>query len=128
MILDASALVAIFLGEPDAERLLQAIGDAPIIAVGAPTLVEAAIVLSSRLGRDARPQLGEFLREAEVEIVPFTADHYEVALDAFRRFGQGRHPAALNFGDCFAYACARHERVPLLYKGDDFSQTDIETA
>jgi ribonuclease VapC len=127
VVLDASALVAILLAEPDAERLLRAIGDAPLIAVGAPTLVEAAMVLSSRLVRDARPLLAEFLREAEAEIIPFTADHYEVALDAFRRFGKGRHPAALNFGDCLSYAVARVAGLPLLFTGDDFARTDLAT-
>ena len=70
----------------------------------------------------------EFLAEFKIEIVAVQPDMTPLALDAFRRYGRGRHPAALNFGDCFAYACAKHHSVPLLYKGDDFAQTDIQSA
>jgi ribonuclease VapC len=83
------------------------------------------MVLGSRLGRDARPLVNEFLREAEVEVVPFGRDHYEIAVDAFRRYGKGRHAAGLNFGDCLTYALARLSGLPLLFTGDDFSQTDL---
>jgi ribonuclease VapC len=96
--------------------------------VGAPTLVEAAIVLSSRLGKDARPMLNEFLREAEIEVIPFTGDHFRAALDSFLRYGKGRHPAGLNFGACLAYAAATLAGLPLLYAGSDFSATDITPA
>ena len=85
------------------------------------------MVLSSRLGRDPRQQLAGFLREMEVEVIPFTAEHYEVAMDAFERFGKGRHPAALNFGDCLTYAVARLSGLPLLYTGNDFARTDLAT-
>lgn len=83
------------------------------------------MVLSCRLQRDARPLIEGFLREAEVEVIPFTREHYEVALDAFRRYGKGRHPAALNFGDCLTYAVASLSGLPLLYTGDGFSKTDL---
>ena len=125
MILDSSAIVAILLREPDCERLLAKIDGSQLVAIGAPTLFEAAMVLSARLRRDARPRLIEFLRRAEVEIIPFTRAHYEVASDAFFRYGKGRHPAALNFGDCLAYAVARLSGLPLLNVGDDFSKTDL---
>ncbi len=125
MILDSSAILAILLAEPDSDRLLRAVTEAKVVAVGAPTLVETAIVLGSRLGRDARPLLNDFLREAEIEIIPFTADHYDLAVDAFQQYGKGRHPAALNFGDCLAYAVARVSGLPLLFTGDDFSRTDL---
>src|SRR5690242_14661791 len=106
MVLDSSALVAIILAEPGFERLLARMGEAAALGVGAPTVAEAAIVLSARLRRDARPLLNELLREAEVEIIPFGAHHYSAAVTAFQRFGKGRHRAALNFGDCMAYAVA----------------------
>lgn len=83
------------------------------------------MVLSSRLGKDPRPVLNDFLREMNVEVVPFTAEHYEVAVDAFERFGKGRHPAALNFGDCLTYAVARLSGLPLLYIGRDFALTEL---
>lgn len=83
------------------------------------------MVLSSRLGEDSRRLLDDFLQEMDVEVIPFTAQHYEVAVDAFERFGKGRHPAALNFGDCLTYAVARLSGLPLLYTGEDFARTDL---
>lgn len=80
--------------------ILKRMGGAELLAAGAPTVVETAIVLSARWGRDARPELDAFLREADVEVIPFTADHYRAGVDAFLRYSKGRHPAALNFGDC----------------------------
>jgi len=125
MILDASAILAMILAEPGSQDLIRRVGESPVVAVGAPTLVETAMVLSSRLQRDPRPLLNEFLREAEVEVIPFTRDHYDVALDAFARFGRGRHAAGLNFGDCLTYAVARISGMPLLFTGRDFSKTDL---
>jgi len=128
MILDSSALVAVILAEPGYDRLLTRMGDASALGVGAPTVAEAAIVLSARLRRDARPLLNELLREAEVEIVPFGPEHYSAAVTAFQKFGKGRHRAALNFGDCLAYAVAELSGLPLLFTGSDFSKTDIQSA
>lgn len=125
MILDSSAIVAVMLAEPGYQAILERMGDAELLAAGAPTVVETAIVLSARMGRDARPELDAFLREADVEVIPFTADHYRAAVDAFLRFGKGRHPAALNFGDCLAYAVATLAGMPLLFVGGDFSRTDL---
>ena len=107
------------------EQIFERMSAAPILAVGAATLVETAIVLSSKQVREPRQQLHRFLREMEVEVIPFTAEHYEVAVDAFERYGKGRHPAALNFGDCLTYAVARLSGLPLLYTGNDFARTDL---
>ena len=125
MILDASAILAILLREPGCEDLLRLIAESRVVAAGAPTLVETALVLSSQMRKNARVLLNEFLREAEVEIISFTRDHYEVAVDAFERYGKRRHSAALNFGDCMTYAAARVSGMPLLFTGKDFSKTDI---
>lgn len=128
MILDSSAVVALALQEPGHERLLAAVSAAPLLGIGAPTLVETTIVLSARLGRDARGLVGRFALEADLTVVPFTDAHFGTALDAWLRFGRGRHPAGLNFGDCLAYATARVAGEPLLFVGDDFGKTDIEVA
>ena len=128
MILDSSAIVAILLDEPERTHLLDRIDAADVVGVGAPTLVEAGVVLSSRLGRDASTILDRFVATIDAEIVPFTATHWVEALTAWSRFGHARHPAALNFGDCLAYAVARVAQRPLLAKGHDFPQTDLELA
>lgn len=128
MILDSSAVVALILGEPEAERLLPSLATATEMAIGAPTLVEASIVLSHRLGPIAASLLERFLGEVEVAVLPFEERHWRAAIEASRRFGKGRHPAALNFGDCMAYATARVAGRPLLATGDDFSQTDLPLA
>ena len=128
MILDSSAILAILFAEPGHERLLERINAASAVAVGGPTVLEAAIVLGARTRKDPRPVLHEFLRDAEAEIVPFGPDHYHAAVDAFLRFGKGRHPAGLNFGDCMSYAVASLAGLPLLFAGDDFAATDIDVA
>lgn len=128
MILDASAIVAVILGEPEAERLLTKLSTAGEVAVGAPTLVEAAIVLSHRLGPLGASLLERFLVELAVTVLPFEERHWRHAIEASRRFGKGRHPAALNFGDCLAYASARLAGLPLLSTGEDFTQTDLALA
>ena len=129
MILDSSALVAIALREPAWDRLLAAIAVEPRgVAIGAPTLVETTIVLSARLAHDARGLLGRLLLEGDVAVIPFTDAHFGTAADAWLRFGRGRHPASLNFGDCLAYATASLADQPLLFTGDDFTRTDIVAA
>ena len=121
---DTSALVAIVFGEPDAEALLDALLQSSAV-MSAPTLVEAAVVVEARQGPDAARDL-ELLVEAAIDrIVAFDAAHARSAVDAWRRFGKGRHPAALNFGDCLSYATAHLAGTPLLFKGDDFSRTDV---
>ena len=125
MILDSSAIVAIFIQEAGHEALIDAVADSPAAAVGAPTLVEAGIVLGVRMRLDARPLLARFLQEFKVMVVPFGEDHWGEALDAFRRFGKGRHAAGLNLGDCYSYAVASLAEQPLLCVGDDFRKTDL---
>ena len=125
MILDTSAVVAIVMKEPGYEELLQAMGSEGNTAIGAATLTEAAIVLSARLQRDARSLLARFLSEASIAIVPFGESHYGAAVEAWLRYGKGKHPAALSFGDCLSYAVARLAHEPLLFVGDDFTKTDI---
>jgi len=97
VILDTSAILAVLLRELGCEGLLRHIAEAQMVGVGAPTVVETAMVLSARIRKNSRVLLNEFLREAEVEIIPFTRDHYEIAVDAFERHGKGRYSAALNF-------------------------------
>jgi ribonuclease VapC len=129
VILDSSAIVAIALREPAWERLLAAIAAEPSsVGVGAPTLVEATIVLSARLARDARGLVGRLVLEGGVAVVPFTDAHFGTAADAWLRYGRGRHLAALNFGDCLAYATAHLANEPLLFTGDDFTRTDVVPA
>jgi ribonuclease VapC len=128
MVLDTSAIVAIHLREPGYERLIETIDKAEIIVVGVPTLLETAMVLTGRLGQDARPMLLSFLRRLAAEVVAFNEEHLEAATTAFIRFGRGRHPAALNFGDCMAYAVASVAGMPLLFTGEDLGRTDIGRA
>jgi ribonuclease VapC len=128
VILDSSVLVAIALKEPDYELLMGKIEAAAAPGIGAPTLVEAGIVLGARLGIDPQALLDRFLRDFQITPVGFGDRHWRQALDAFHRFGKGRHPAALNFGDCLSYATARLADRPLLFVGDDFTLTDIDAA
>jgi len=128
VILDASALIAIALDEPEREMLVAKINAADTIAVGAPALVEAGIVLSARAGQDASTVLVELLAVADAVIIEFGQGHWRAAASAWGRFGKGRHPAGLNFGDCLAYASARVAGEPLLAKGNDFTLTDIPLA
>lgn len=125
MVVDSSALLAILFKEEGYEALLQAIQEAPRAAVGAPTLVETAVAFGRRVGFE-RAHLVERLVEAlGLEVLPFTQEHYREAVRAYARYGKGRHPAGLNLGDCLSYAVARVEGRPLLYKGEDFRQTDL---
>ena len=128
MIIDSSAILAILFEEPDAERFEAAIADAWPRRMSAVALLEATMVVEGRGGAAAGNDLDAFLERARVELVPFTPEHVNVARQAWRRFGKGNHPAALNFGDCFAYALAAVTSEPLLFKGDDFALTDIEAA
>ena len=125
MILDSSALIAVIMVEAGHERLLAKIRAAAPAGIGAPTVVETAMVLSGRLGRDPFPLLMELLTEMDVAIIPFTEEHSFAAMRAFMRYGKGRHPAALNFGDCLTYAIASAANQPLLFIGKDFSRTDL---
>lgn len=131
MFVDASAIVAMIAREAEAEGLEARLEAAPKRLTSALAVYESTLALS-RLGKlkikDARVLVFGFLDAASVELVDIGEPEVSLALEAFDQFGKGRHPAGLNMGDCFAYACARGLGVPLLYKGDDFSRTDIETA
>lgn len=128
MIVDTSALVAIVFREPGHEELLERIAGAAGVAAGAPTLAETGIVLQARLGSAAYGLLERLLDELGIEEVPFGEVHWREAVDAYRRFGKGRHPAALNFGDCMTYAVTRLSGEPLLFHGADFDRTDLDPA
>lgn len=127
IVIDASAMVAILTGEREAPSLLESIALAPQRCISAANLLEARLVLE--IGRGLEPErLSELLTRWQVEIVAFEPGDVDLAFDAYRRFGKGRHPAKLNMGDCAAYALAKSRGWPLLYKGEDFTQTDIERA
>ena len=128
MIIDSSAVLAILFSEPDARRHAGAIMAASPCRMSIANVLEASIAVERRGGNTAARDLDTFLETAEVELVPVTVEHLEAARRAWRRFGKGNHPAALNFGDCFAYALARSTGEPLLFKGEDFTRTDIEAA
>lgn len=114
--------------EPGYERLIERIDTATIMAEGVPTLLETMMVLTARLGYDARPTLSAFLRRIHAEVVAFNDEHLDAAAAAFLRFGRGRHRAALNFGDCMSYAIASAAGMPPLFTGGDFSKTGIQQA
>lgn len=128
MILDSSAVVAILRAEPEAPAMARAIDQADACALSAVSYVEAAIVIDS--GRDpiASRRFDDFFRESEIAIESVTPWQAEIARQAYRDFGKGRHRAGLNLGDCFAYALAKEKGEALLFKGDDFCHTDIEAA
>ena len=128
MVLDTSAIVAILLKEPGFEDLIERIARARTVVIGTPTLLECAMVLTSRLKQDARIVIAGALRRMDAEIIPFTEEHFDAAFDAFLRFGKGRHPAGLNFGDCQSYAIASVAGLPLLFTGSDFARTGIPLA
>ena len=128
MIIDTSAVLAVLLAELDAEHYEKTIAHTLPRHMSAVGLLEAAIVLESRGGMAAANELDLFLQAAEIELVAVTAEQAQAARRAWRRFGKGSHPARLNFGDCFAYALAETNNEPLLFKGEDFSRTDIEAA
>ena len=128
MILDTSALLAVLFDEPDADYFERAIASATTCRMSAANHLEAAMVVESRMGDEGGRQLDNFTATAEIELVPVTPEQAQAARLAWRRYGKGNHPAALNFGDCFAYALAETAREPLLFKGEDFALTDIEAA
>lgn len=128
MIVDTSALVAVILGEPDAERYLDAMAAADELSVSAASLVEALIVVEAKQGPEASDDLQALLAELEARVEPLDESQVILASRAWRRFGEGRHPAGLNLGDTFAYALATATGRPLLYKGADFDATDVAKA
>ena len=128
LILDSSAVVAVLDREPGFEELERRMGRADVLEIGAPTLVESAIVVGRARGEAGIRRLSDFLDRMGIVIVPFDEPHADLATVAFLDFGKGRHPARLNFGDCMTYATARRSGRPLLYTGEDFAQTDIQAA
>jgi ribonuclease VapC len=129
MVIDSSALIALLLGEPETADFVAAIAATPNRLINAPTYLETAVVMHVRSGLEAQEKLDRLLSELSAEIVPFSYDHARLALAACRRYGQGSgHPAGLNFGDCFTYALAKLRDEPVLFKGNDFSRTDLRIA
>lgn len=131
MFVDASALTAILTSEQDARELLARMQNSNERLTSPLAVWETTIAVARQLGleiNDAQLAVEDFLKLAKVEVRAVLPETRDLAIDAYARYGKGRHPAALNFGDCFAYACARVAKAPLLYKGADFPQTDIETA
>lgn len=125
MVIDTSAIVAIALNEPDAAELEGRIADDPVRLISAATVLEATIVIETRLGDAAGREFDLWLLKTGAEIVPVDAEQLDAARRAWRRYGKGCHAAALNYGDCFSYALAMTRGEPLLFKGDDFAKTDV---
>jgi ribonuclease VapC len=128
MIVDSSALIALIFREPEAERIVASLAEAELVAIGAPTLAETAIVLAAKLGEASRAILSRLVEDLDLIVLPFTAAHGREAREAFLRFGRGRHPTALNYGDCLTYATAKLAGQPLLFVGEDFHRTDLDIA
>jgi ribonuclease VapC len=128
VILDTSALAAIFFREPEAARYTRMIHDADRCRISAANFVELSMAVESQIGPEAGRQCDVFFRRADISIEPVTVEHAHLARQAFLDFGKGRHPAGLNFGDCFAYALAKATGEPLLFKGEGFGKTDIIAA
>lgn len=128
MVIDASVLVAILTDEPDAPRYEEAIERDLTRLVSSATVLETSMVIESRVGEPGGRELDLLIHRARIAVIPFDEEQLALARDAFRRYGRGRHPAALNFGDCFSYALSIARGEPLLYKGNDFAQTDVTSA
>ncbi len=129
MIVDTSALISLLKEEPDAPKFERALAGATSLAISASSFLEAAIVTDSSKNKDLSDRLDVLIEDFCVDIVPFTQQQAKIARQAYQQFGRGSgHPARLNFGDCFAYALARDRDEPLLFKGNDFAQTDVKQA
>jgi ribonuclease VapC len=126
VIVDSSAVTSIFLRKPGCERLIDALANADFAGVGAPTLAEASLALAKPLGREVHSLLARFVQEFELQIVPFSDAHFRAAVEAHQRFGEGKHKAALDFGDCLAYATAHLAHQPLLCDDARFGKTDLK--
>jgi ribonuclease VapC len=129
MVIDTSSLLCILLDEPEAERYARRLSEMDSDHVmSAATWLETMLVISARRGELGRQSLDELLTLAAIEILPVDADLARVAYQGWLQYGKGRHPAGLNFGDCFSYALAKQRQEPLLFKGEDFSRTDVDGA
>jgi ribonuclease VapC len=125
MVIDTSAISAILFNEPEAPDLERRIVEDPVRLISAGTLLETAIVVEARLGDAGGREFDLWLQRVGVEIVPVDAEQADLARRAWRQFGKGRHAAGINYGDCFSYALAINRDEPLLFKGADFSKTDV---
>jgi ribonuclease VapC len=128
MIVDSSALIAVLRLEEGFERLVEAMLDADSVLVPAPCYLEVAMVIAGRKGPDSRPEIDALLGQLRATVVAVGAREAHAAADAFLRYGKGRHPAGLSFGDCMAYAVAQAAGAPLLFTGEDFARTDVIAA
>jgi ribonuclease VapC len=128
LILDSSAILSVLFAEDESGRVVDALAEAEILAIGAPTLFETGMVAISAFDLRGRALVSQFLERWQVVVTPFDARHWRAAADAFIRYGKGRHSARLNYGDCMTYATAQLAGMPLLYVGDDFARTDIPSA
>jgi ribonuclease VapC len=128
MVVDSSAVIAILRQEPGWEELQEALVGAEVAVMSAAAVVETSIVIEAASGELGLEKLDALLDAAGIAVVAFEPEQVALAREGFRRFGKGRHPAGLNFGDCLCYALARQRAEPLLFKGGDFSKTDVETA
>ncbi len=126
VVIDTSALLAILLGEPERGKFLQLLSESETRLLSAANALETAMVVESRRGEAAGRELDLFLHRTKIEIVAVDAEQFSIARFAWRKFGEGRHPAGLNFGDCFAYALTKTSSEPLLAKGEDFRRTDLQ--
>jgi ribonuclease VapC len=128
VIIDTSAIIAILFAERDAAVYAKLISAAPHCRISAANFVEAAVVVESNIAGSGGREFDTFMRRARIAIEPVTEEQAQLARHAYAEFGKGRHPAGLNFGDCFAYALSKSSGEPLLYKGQDFSKTDVVSA
>ena len=128
MVIDTSALIAILFGEPEALSFTRALADETLKLISSFNALETGIVVEARKGEAGGREFDLLLHRAQIEIVAMNADQAELARAAWRKYGKGNHPAGLNIGDCCAYALAKYSGEPLLFKGDDFNQTDIQAA
>ena len=126
MVIDTSVIAAILFGEDDAERFAEAIENDPTRLMSSGSVLETSLVIESELGQEGARELDLLLHTAAIEIIAFTVDQLKVARHAFRKYGKARHPARLNYGDCFSYALSKTSGEPLLFKGNDFSKTDVD--
>lgn len=125
MVIDASAILAVLLGEPEAAEFIEAIAKDSKRLVSTVSILEASVVLEARKGEAACRELDLFLHAAAIEVISMSPDQLGLARHAYRKYGKGRHPAGLNLGACCTYGLARWSQQPLLFKGNDFSQTDL---
>lgn len=126
MVLDTSAILTILLGESEKDKIADLISQDPNLLLSAGTALELMIVIEARKGPAGGRELDLLLHRGKIDIVPLDSEQAEIARSAWRQYGKGNHAAGLNFGDCFAYALAKTTGEPLLFKGNDFNQTDIE--